>query len=101
MLSALLALGAAFGLCMLCWLLYGWFLLPAQGSKLQIQVEASGDGAAAVHTLRALGWLTSSGLLHGQIVLLDAGLSPEGQRRLRQLLRHYPGVTLRSAAPHP
>lgn len=96
MLTVLLALGTAFGLCMLAWLFYGWLLLPVEGQKtIRILISASGDGMEAERAVRALRWLISSGLLCARLELIDAGLEEAGKARLIRTARHYPGVRLR------
>lgn len=96
MLTALLALGTAFGLCMFVWLFYGWLLLPVAGQEtICILVSASGDGGEAERTIRALRWLISSGLMRARIEIIDAGLTDAGTARLMRLTRVYPGIRLR------
>lgn len=96
MLTVLLALGTAFGLCMFIWLFYGWLLLPVEGQKTtRILVSASGDGTEAERTIRALRWLISSGLMRAQIQIIDAGLNEAGSARIVRLTRVYPDIRLR------
>lgn len=93
MLTVFLALGTAFGLGMLLWLCYGWFLFPVD-CPVDITLDAEGAGCHAEHCLRGLCWLISSGLLHGSILVQDTGLSSEGRTRLLCFIQSHPGVRL-------
>lgn len=95
MLTALLALGAAFGLCCLVWMIYGWLLLSGgRDCAVSVRLSAAGDGVKAEATLRALGWLTASGLLRGRIEVTDGGLTEEGRTRLLRAVRGKPHILL-------
>lgn len=100
MLTALLALGAAFGLCCLVWVIYGWLLLGgARGSSVSVRLSAAGDGVKAEATLRALGWLAASGLLNARIEVTDDGLTEEGRARLLRAARGKSHILIRRPQP--
>lgn len=99
MVTVLLALGTAFGLCMLLWLCYGWCLFPVD-CPVTVSLEAEGEAACAERCLRGLCWLMSSGLLHGRILVEDAGLTPSGRGKLLRLIHTHPGIRLTAAPGH-
>ncbi len=97
MLTALLALGAAFGLCCLAWMIYGWLVLSgARGSGISVRLSAAGDGAEAEAALRALGWLSADRLLDARIEVTDDGLTEEGRARLLRAVRGKPHISIRT-----
>lgn len=77
---------AAFGLVCLVWLAYGALLLPGV-RPVETAVEAAGDGEGLEQTVKALLWLRRAGLLWGEIVLEDRGLTERGAELCRALAR--------------
>ncbi len=97
MLTALLALGVAFGLCCLTWMVYGWLVLGgARGSGVSVRLSAVGDGSEAEAALRALGWLTADRLFNARIEVTDMGLREEGRARLLRAVRGKPHISIRT-----
>lgn len=83
----LAALLAAFGLICLGWLAFGRMILPVGGEGQQVfaVVPAKGDGGGLEQTVSGLLWLRGTGLLRGQVVILDKGLTPQGLALARRL----------------
>lgn len=81
------ALLAAFGLVCLGWLAFGRMILPVGGEGQQVYavIPARGDGGGLEQAVSGLLWLRGTGLLRGQVVILDKGLSPQGLAVARQL----------------
>lgn len=79
-----------FGVMGLVWLLFGRLLWPVGGteSTLWMVVLARGDGGTLEHTVRGLGWLCRAGLWRGRILMVDRGLTPEGQEVALRLARN-------------
>ncbi len=90
------ALLAAGGLLLLCWLLFGRMLIPAGGAGAPVYavIPASGGGEGLEHTVSGLIWLREGGMARFTIVVADCGLSEGGIAAVEALRRREPGLIL-------
>ena len=79
----------AAGVLLCLWCLVGWLLLPFGGDDLQLVLKARDDADRLERQLRACAWLQSSGLLRGELLVLDCGLREEGHRLVEKLAAKY------------
>ncbi|MBQ9974825.1 MAG: hypothetical protein IJP02_07710 [Oscillospiraceae bacterium] len=89
-----LVLLALTGLCGLLCLVWCRMVLPVSGHGLWTVVRAEGDGEGLEQQVRGLVWLHSCGVLHGSVMVADAGLSEQGLRLARSLAGRWPQVTV-------
>ncbi len=96
MMSVLIAVLAAVGLCTLLWLIFGGLLLPVgSDGTLRVYVLATGSAGNVEQILRGLCWLKRTGILGGKINILDAGLNGAGRAQVRYLIeKRYKNVHL-------
>ncbi len=88
------ALLAVWGLVCLGWLALGRILLPPDGSGEVTVLPARGDAETLEQSVRGLIWLRCAGFETGPILILDRGLTPEGEAVARVLCRMEPDVVL-------
>ena len=72
--------------------LFARLLPPAQKAPLFAVIRAQGDGEGLEQTLRHLHWLHREKLSHVPVLVLDAGLIPEGRRIAAALQRKDPAL---------
>jgi hypothetical protein len=85
MATVLLATLAALGALALLWAVLGLFLCPlGTAGDVIVTLYLRGDADTLEHSLRALQWLHSSGLLEAEVVLEDAGLTELGRERVKR-----------------
>lgn len=89
------ALLAVWGMVSLGWLVLGRLVMPQEPEEWLSVLPARGDGETLEQSVRGLIWLRCAGVATGTIVILDQGLSPEGERLAQALCRKEPGVVLR------
>lgn len=93
-LEVLLSLLAAVGLLSLSWLLMGYILTPAgRGEGLSV-IPGRGDGETLEQSVRGFLWLRGGGLLRGDVVIVDCGLTPTGRAVAAALCLREPGVEI-------
>jgi hypothetical protein len=86
MATVLLATLAALGALTLLWAVLGLMLCPlGTAGDVTVTLHLRGDADTLEHSLRALRWLHSSGLLEAEVVLEDAGLTETGRERVKRL----------------
>ena len=77
---------------MLFWVLYSKLLVPIRSTdevQVQTTLTISGDASGLEAALDGFAWLRKNGVLTGQILLVDEGLSEEGQTLVELLIiRH-------------
>ena len=97
MITALCAVGLA-----LCgWWLLGRLLRPLPKAAVWAVIPGWNDGDGLEHTVRALVWLRSMGLLNCPIVIADMNLTPAGRELAARLALRWPCVSVRSAEKLP
>jgi len=84
-LEIILSLLAVIGLLGLGWLLFGRLLTPA-GDHCVSVIPGTGNGEGLEQTVTGLMWLRGGGLLAGEVVIADCGLSAEGRAIAQALL---------------
>ena len=72
---------------------------PGEGVGLRMVVSVFGDAAALEQTIRGLVWLQNSGRLEMEILILDEGLTPEGQKLLQNMAKQYRSIKIYSTVP--
>ncbi len=73
---------SAVGILAILWLLLGRLLLPTgawEGAALYAVLPAAGVGGHLEQDVKALRWLADCRLVQWNIVIADAGLTPEGR----------------------
>lgn len=89
-----LALLAAFGLLTLSWLLFGRLVTPLRVEEpVYTVLRAAGDGGGLEQSVNGLLWVAAGRLPGTVVVIVDAGLTPEGRQRA-ELLAARPEVAL-------
>ncbi len=88
-----LALSAVIGLLSIGWLCFGRLLIPAGGSAVVV-LPGRGDGGDLEHAVRGILWLRGAGLLEGQVIIADCGLSAQGKAVAIALCLREPSVSL-------
>lgn len=92
--DGIIALLAAIGLAAILWTLARTLLfLPPMRRSVVVLVSARGDGGDLEQQIRALSMRCDRNIV-GEILLVDCGLSEEGQRICRLLARSNRRVTL-------
>lgn len=92
--EVLLSLLAVVGLLSLSWLLLGRLLTPAGSGETLSLVPGRGDGETLEQSVRGLLWLRGGGLLAGNIVIVDCGLTAAGRAVAVALCLREPGVEI-------
>lgn len=93
-LEVILSLLAVAGLLSLSWLLLGRILTPAGNGETVSLVPGRGDGETLEQSVRGLLWLRGGGLLAGDVVIVDCGLTPTGRAIAAALCLREPGVEI-------
>ena len=91
---ALAAITIIFGI---IWSLFGSLQTPIQcgkGTGIATVIAVHGNAEGLEQTLKGLIWLRESGVMLGQIILVDAGLNHEGLILSRLILKKYTGVVV-------
>lgn len=84
---------AAWGLIMLIWTLAGVFLLPLNRRiPLTVVLHCRGESPWMERCLQGVLWLRNSGMLWWTVLILDEGLSGEGQDRAKRLAQEQSQV---------
>lgn len=91
-LEVILSLLAVAGMLSLSWLLFGRLLTPAGNGETVSLVPGQGDGEDLEQAVRGLLWLRGGGMLQGNLVIVDCGLSPTGRAVAAALCMREPGV---------
>ena len=91
-LEIVLSLLAVTGFLALGWLCFGRLLRPMGGKGAVTLLPARGEGEDLEQALTGLLWLRGSGLLEGRILIVDCGLTAEGQAMAQALCRREPAV---------
>ncbi len=91
-LEVILALLSVAGLMSLSWLLMGHILTPAGSERTVSLVPGTGDGETLEQSVRGLLWLRGGGLLAGNVLIVDCGLTPAGKAIAAALCLREPGV---------
>lgn len=75
-------------------LLFTRLVAPCQQGTVPVfaVLPAAGDGEGLEQTLRHLQWLRGEKLSHFTVVLVDAGLTPEGLETVQALTRKDPSL---------
>ena len=77
---------AAWRLIMLVWTIVGLVLLPlSRDMPITVVLHGSGDAPWMERCLQGVLWLRDTGLLWWTVLILDEGLSYEGQDRAKRL----------------
>lgn len=90
--EVILALLAVVGLFSLGWLVMGRLLTPAGDGETVSLVAGRGDGENLEQSVRGLLWLRGGGLLAGDILIVDCGLTPAGRAVAAALCLREPGI---------
>jgi len=92
--EAAVALLAAGGLLLICWLLFGRMLIPVGegNSRIFTVVPARGGGEELEHTVNGLLWLRRGDLARFTIVIADFGLNEDGFAAVEVLRRRERGL---------
>lgn len=93
-LEVILSLLAVTGLLSLSWLLLGRILTPAGNGETVSLVPGRGEGENLEQAVRGLLWLRGGGLLSGDILIVDCGLTPAGRATAVALCLREPGVEI-------
>lgn len=91
-LEVILSLLAVAGMLSLSWLLFGRLLTPAGNGETVSLVPGQGDGEDLEQAVRGLLWLRGGGMLQGDLVIVDCGLSSTGRAIAAALCMREPGV---------
>ena len=91
-LEVILSLLAVVGALSLSWLFFGRLLTPAGSRETVSLVPGTGDGEDLEQAVRGLLWLRGGGMLQGDLVIVDCGLSPTGRAIAAALCMREPGV---------
>lgn len=84
---------AAWGLIMLIWTLVGLLLLPlSRKIPLTVVLHCQGKAPWMERCLQGVLWLRNTGVLWWTVLILDEGLSGEGQDRARRLAQEQSQV---------
>ena len=97
-LEVILSLLAVAGLLSLSWLLLGRILTPAGNGETLSLVPGKGDGESLEQSVRGLLWLRGGGMLSGDVVIVDCGLTTTGRAVAAALCLREPGVEVCSAS---
>lgn len=100
-LEVILSLLAVAGTLSLSWLLFGRILTPAGNGETVSLVPGQGDGEELEQAVRGLLWLRGGGLLQGELVIVDCGLSPTGRAVAAALCMRESGVEIWSLSDLP
>ena len=92
MLELLLVFLAALGLLTFLWCLAGLVLRPER-ETLSIRC-CQGNGDRLEQTVRAYGWLRGTGLVRGQLLLMDCGLTAQQLQETRDWVIYCPRESL-------
>ena len=90
LICALCAMGVLF----FCWCILGWLLLPGFGKHAGFLFRFSGDAPTMEQDFRTYQWMQGSGILRGELWIVDEGLSAEGKSRLARLIAQTKGARL-------
>ena len=93
-LEVILSLLAVVGLLSLSWLLLGRILTPAGNGETVSLVPGKGDGETLEQAVRGLLWLRGGGMLAGDILIVDCGLTSKGRAVAGVLCLWEPGVEI-------
>ena len=91
--EGILALLCAVGAVSLVVLFFGWLVRPMGQPPLLVVLPGRGDGDGLEGTLRWLAWLRRAGLLQGEAVIWDDGLTAAGRELALHLSLRWPWVT--------
>ena len=91
-LEVILALLAVAGLMSLSWLLMGRILTPVGSEETVSLVPGTGDGETLEQSVRGLLWLRGGGMLAGNILMVDCGLTQTGRAVAAALCLREPGM---------
>lgn len=92
MVEVLLSLLAVTGLLSLGWLLFGRILTPAGNGESVSLIPGRGEGETLEQAVRGLLWLRGMGMLTGNVVIVDCGLTSGGRAVAAALCLREPGV---------
>ncbi len=101
LLNILLCTLAAAGLILLGWALGAALLLPIKSREAFMVLTAAGDGSHLEQQCRAFLLLRSAGLLRRPLIIVDNGLTPEGQTIASALKNTYTDICLCTPAQLP
>lgn len=89
----LLAFFVALGIALLLWCLLGLLLVPVFGPDMVTLCFAKKDGMFLEHRVRSYGWLREGRMTGGRLIIVDDGLSEEGQKLSKLLCDKYEWVS--------
>lgn len=93
-LEIVFSLLAVTGLLAIGWLCFGRLLRPMGGRDMLTLIPADGAGERLEQALVGLDWLRGAGLVEGQVILVDKGLTADGVELALQLTAREHGVYL-------
>lgn len=93
-LEIIFSLLAVTGLLALGWLCFGKLLRPMGGGDMLTLIPVAGEGEGLEQALAGLDWLRGAGLVAGQVVLVDRGLTEHGAELALRLTLRERGVYL-------
>lgn len=91
-LEIVLSLLAVTGLLALGWLCFGRLLRPMGGKGAVTLLPARGEGEDLEQALTGLLWLRGAGLTVGRVVVVDLGMTHQGQALAQLLTEQETGV---------
>lgn len=93
-LEIVFSLLAVMGLLAIGWLCFGKLLRPMGGKDMLTLIPVDGAGDGLEQALVGLDWLRGAGLVAGQVILVDRGLTEDGRALAFQLIAREHGAYL-------
>lgn len=78
-LEMVMAFLCVIGIATILWVVLGWTVRPVFRSPVVVILPAKGDGGQLEAQLMGLFWLRAMGIMQGETILYDEGLTKEGQ----------------------
>lgn len=97
-LTIMIACLAACGVLLILWTMVEALLMPLPTEEAVLVLPLSGDGAQVEQQIRGCRWLREHRGLRARLLLVDQGLTPEGQIQVELLIRGQEGERLCAAS---
>ena len=78
-LEMVMAFLCVIGIATILWIVLGWTVRPVFGSSAVVLIPTKGDGNQLEAQLMGLSWLRAMGLIQGEVILYDEGLTKKGR----------------------
>ena len=78
-LEMVMAFLCVIGIATILWIVLGWTVRPVFRSPVMVVIPAKGDGGQLEAQLMGLSWLRAMGLIQGETILYDEGLTQKGR----------------------